>query len=142
MGSGPAFLVHDNDGIFGQHRTCLAVGTNGRRHSYRCHMDRRLDEVMGIEGSRIPYGAANASPHVERFIRTLRYEALDHLIFPGAYHVRRVVTEYIRSYSPRPPRATRLPGAFSPVVLKKSQRTKSTRTARDSLAILPRTRKK
>jgi len=33
-----------------------------------------LAEVMGIAGIPMPYGAANASPHFERFKRTLREE--------------------------------------------------------------------
>ena len=35
---------------------------------------------MGVEGIPIPYGAPNASPHIERCIRMLREEALDHFI--------------------------------------------------------------
>ena len=54
---------------------------------------------MGIEGLPIPFGAPNASPHVERFIRTLRQEALDHFIFLNADHIRRVVAEYVRYYN-------------------------------------------
>ncbi len=58
-----------------------------------------LDETMSIKGMPIPYGAPNASPFVERFVRTLREEALDHFIFLGINHIRRVVTEYIRYYN-------------------------------------------
>jgi transposase InsO family protein len=54
---------------------------------------------MGIEGIPIPWGAPNASPHVERFIRTLREEALNHFIFLTVDHVRRVAAEYIRYYN-------------------------------------------
>jgi len=98
-GMTPRFLVHDNDGIFGQFGRTVTVESNGLKRSYRCHFDRWLDEVMGIKGMPIPYGAPNASPHVERFIRTLRQEALDHFIFFGLGHIRRVVKEYIRYYN-------------------------------------------
>ena len=98
-GQAPRFLVHDNDAIFGQCGRSVAVEKNGRRSSYRCHLDLWLDEVMGIEGLPIPYGAPNASPYIERFMRTLREEALDHFIFLGLDHVRRVVTEYVRYYN-------------------------------------------
>jgi hypothetical protein len=54
---------------------------------------------MGIEGLPIPYGAPNASPHIERLMRTLRHEALDHFIFLSVNHVRRVATEFIRYYN-------------------------------------------
>ena len=95
----PRFLVHDNDGIFGQFGRRLAVKRNGKTRSYRCHLDRWLDEVMCIEGLPIPYGAPNASPHIERFNRTLREDALDHFIFLTIDHIRRVVTEFIRYYN-------------------------------------------
>jgi len=89
----PRFLVHDNDGIFGQLGRSVTVDEAGRRRSYRCHLDRWLDEVVCIEGIPIPYGAPNATPHVERFVRTLREEALDHFIFLTIDHIRRVVSE-------------------------------------------------
>ncbi len=54
---------------------------------------------MGIDGIPIPYGAPNASPHIERLVRTLREETLNHFIFLGADHIRRVVSEYIRYYN-------------------------------------------
>ena len=95
----PRFLVHDNDGIFGQYGKKLTVERNGRKWSYRCHLDRWLGEVMGIKGLPIPYGAPNASPFVERFMRTLRREALNHFIFLGIGHIRRVVARYIRYYN-------------------------------------------
>ncbi len=95
----PRFLVHDNDGIFGQYGRRVTVEQNGKRCSYRCHLDRWLDEIMGIEGIPIPYGAPNASPYVERFIRTLREEALNHFMFLSVGHIRRVAAEYIRYYN-------------------------------------------
>ena len=77
-----------------------------RTRSCRCHFDRWLDEVMGIEGIPTPYGAPNASPHIERFNRTLREDALNHFIFLTVDHIRRVATEYIRYYnSGRPSQA-------------------------------------
>ncbi|MCK4412546.1 MAG: integrase core domain-containing protein [Candidatus Eisenbacteria sp.] len=95
----PRFLVHDNDGIFGQCGKAVSVARGDRRRSYRCHLDRWLDEVIGIEGIPIPYGAPNASPHVERLVRTLREEALDHFIFLTTDHIRRAVAEYVRYYN-------------------------------------------
>jgi hypothetical protein len=95
----PRFLVHDNDGIFGQYGRRVTLEAYGRRRSYRCHLDRWLDEVIGIKGLPIPYGAPNASPHVERLVRTLREEALNHFLFLGVDHIRRVVTEYVQYYN-------------------------------------------
>ena len=66
-----------------------------------------MDEVIAIKGLLIPYGAPNASPHVERFVRTLREEALDHFLFVSVDHIRRVAAEYIPYYNgARPSQAT------------------------------------
>jgi hypothetical protein len=102
---GPRFLVHDNDGIFGQFGRRVTVEENGRKRTYRCHLDRWLHEVIGIEGLPIPCGAPNASPHIERFMRTLRQEALDHFIFLSIDHVRRTATEFKYYNGARPSQA-------------------------------------
>ena len=96
-GKVPRFVLHDNDGIFGQFRDRKRRGEKDRR--YRCHLDLWLADVMGIDGIPIPYGAPNASPHIERFNRTLREEALNHFIFLNAQHVRRVCREYVDFYN-------------------------------------------
>jgi hypothetical protein len=93
----PRFLLHDNDGVFGQYGRGVLTRCGDRR-TYRCHLDRWLGEALRIHGLPIPYGAPNASPHIERFMRTLRQEALDHFIFLSPDHVRRVVSEYVRYY--------------------------------------------
>ena len=95
----PRFLVHDNDAIYGQYRPSVRVVREGRPCRYRCHLDRWLHEVMAITGIPIPYGAPNASPHVERFMRTLREEALDHFLFLSIAHLRRVVNTYVAYYN-------------------------------------------
>src|SRR4030095_13421149 len=38
-------------------------------------------------------------PHVERFMRTLREEALDHFVFLSVGHLRRLVATYVRYYN-------------------------------------------
>jgi len=101
----PHFLVHDNDGIFGQYRERKRRGTTD--HRYRCHLDVWLADVMGIVGIPIPYGAPNANPHIERFHRTLRAEALNHFMFLSERHVLRVCREFVRYYNgARPSQAT------------------------------------
>jgi hypothetical protein len=55
----PRFLLHDNDGIFGQF--------GRRKEGFRCHLDRWLSTTMDIEGLPTPYCAPNANAHVERF---------------------------------------------------------------------------
>lgn len=101
FGDGPRFLIHDNDGIFGQ------FGGKSRGRPFRCHLDLWLSRVMDIKGIPIPYGAPNANPHVERFNRTLREEALNHFIFLNEGHVRRVCREFVEYYNrARPSQAT------------------------------------
>jgi putative transposase len=98
-GQTPRFLVHDNDGIFGQFGSPVKVERDRKIRSFRCHLDLWLHEVIGIKGLAIPFGAPNASPHVERFMRTLRQKALDHFIFLSVDHIRHVVSEYISYYN-------------------------------------------
>jgi transposase InsO family protein len=88
----PRFLIHDNDGIFGQYRS--------REHGgYRCAFDAWLEQVMGIRGIPIPYGAPNASPHIERFMGTLKRECFDHFIFLSEDHLRRTASTFIAHYN-------------------------------------------
>ena len=95
-GRGPRFLIHDNDGIYGQFRVRKRHDTGGR---FRCAFDMWLNKTMGIEGIPIPYGAPNAVARIERFNRTLREEALNHFIFLSEDHIRRVCSEYIKYYN-------------------------------------------
>jgi hypothetical protein len=95
----PRFLLHDNDGIFGQF--------GRRKDGFRCHLDRWLSTMMDIKGLPTPYYAPNANAHVERFHRTLREDALNHFIFFNAAHVGRIVREFIEYYNgARPSQAT------------------------------------
>ena len=95
----PRFLLHDNDGIFGQF--------GHPRDGFRCHLDRWLTVTMDIKGLPTPYHAPNANARVERFHRTLREDALNHFIFLNAAHVGRVVREFIEYYNrARPSQAT------------------------------------
>ena len=64
---------------------------------FRCH-SRGFANGAGL-GLPIPYAVPNASPRIERFMRTLRHEALDHFIFLSVDHVRRVVTEFTQYYN-------------------------------------------
>ena len=93
----PRFLIHDNDGICGQFRDRKRRGEKGRR--YRCRLDLWLADVMGIDGIPIPSGAPNATPHVERFNRTLREEALNHFICLDVKHVLRVCREFVAYFN-------------------------------------------
>jgi len=96
FGSAPRFLVHDNDGIFGQFGR-RRPGKTGR--SYRSALDLWLGEVLHIKGVPIPYGAPNAAAHIERFMGSLKRECLNHFIFMSEDHLRRTVSTYITYYN-------------------------------------------
>ena len=95
----PRFLIHDNDGIFGQLGRPWRAEKRLPGRRYRCSLDAWLDQALGVCGLPIPYGAPNASPHVERFMRTLREECLRNFIFLSEGHPRRTVIEFIRYYN-------------------------------------------
>ena len=109
----PRFLLHGNDGIFGQF--------GHLRDGFRCHLDRWLTVTMDIKGLPTPYHAPNVNARVERFHRTLREDALNHFIFLNAAHVGRVVREFIEYYNrARPSQATHaIPDPY-PELLEKS----------------------
>jgi putative transposase len=96
FGSAPRFLVHDNDGIFGQFGA-RRPGRTGR--SYRCALDLWLEEVLYIKGIPIPYGAPNAQAHIERFMGSLKRECMNHFIFLSEDHLRRTVSAYVAYYN-------------------------------------------
>jgi putative transposase len=100
--SGPRFLIHDNDGIFGQ------LGRRrGVKRRFRCHLDRWLNNVLGVKGIPMPYRAPDGNAFLERFNATLRREALDHFVFLSERHVLCVVKEYVAFYNgARPSQAT------------------------------------
>ena len=75
FGVQPRILIHDNDGIYGQ------FGKDRRSHlGYGSHLDYWLKETIGIRGIPITPGCPQETPHIERFNRTLREEALNHFV--------------------------------------------------------------
>jgi transposase InsO family protein len=95
----PKFLIHDNDGKYGQLGHPIRLENNGRKVSCRSTFDAWLFEVMNIRGIPTPYRAPNASAHVERLIGTLRRECLDHMLIWNERHLRRALGEFIGWYN-------------------------------------------
>ena len=95
----PKFLLHDNDGKFGQFGRPLRVENAGERVSCRSAYDEWLWQEMGIRGIAIPYGAPNAAAHIERLIGTLRRECLDRMLIWNERHLRHVLTEFVAWYN-------------------------------------------
>ena len=95
----PKFLIHDNDGKFGQFGRPLPVENAGKRVSCRSAFDAWLFQEMGIRGISTPYRAPNAAAHIERLIGTLRRECLDRMLIWNERHLRRVLTEFVAWYN-------------------------------------------
>ena len=66
----PRFLLHDNDGIFGQfgHPKKDSEGKH-----YRCHLDHWLSTTMGIKGLPTPYHAPNAKGYTPDCTSSVRF---------------------------------------------------------------------
>ena len=47
---------------------------------------------------KIPAQSPNCSPHAERFVKTMRCECLNHLVFFGERHLRYVLKEFMAHY--------------------------------------------
>lgn len=95
----PRFLIHDNDGKFGQYGRPLGVEAHGRKVSCRCALDAWLWGVMGIRGIPIPYGAPNAAAYIERVIGTMRRECLDVMLIWNERHLHAILKEFIGWYN-------------------------------------------
>lgn len=80
----PRFLIHDNDGIFGN------------------DFNRRVMS-LGIEQIRTPIHAPKANAIAERFIGTLRRECLDHVFIFSERHLQQVVDEFVVYYNQHRP---------------------------------------
>lgn len=76
----PRFLIHDRDGNFSPHFDAII-------------------ETEGIEIIRLPAQSPNLNAFAERWVRSLRAECLDHMIFLGADHLRHVLKIYERYYN-------------------------------------------
>lgn len=95
----PKFILHDNDGKFGQLGRPVQIVKEGKSFSCRSTYDVWLWEEMDIRGISIPYGAPNAAAHIERLIGTLRRECLDRMLIWNDRHLRLVLAEFICWYN-------------------------------------------
>jgi transposase InsO family protein len=61
-----------------------------------------FDEVFRSEGARVlrtPFRAPNANAYVERFVKTVRTECLDHLLILNGRHLERILRPYEHHYN-------------------------------------------
>jgi len=71
----PKFLVHDNDGMYGQLGKPVTVEVNGKKVSCRSAFDVWLAEVMGIRGIPTPYQSPNAKGYASHYTSSGRFDA-------------------------------------------------------------------
>jgi transposase InsO family protein len=95
----PKFLLHDNDGCFGQLGRTKCVEREGKVVSCRSALDGWLWETMGIRGIATPSRAPNANAHCERLIGTLRRSCLDHFLIWNQRHLSRILPEMVGWYN-------------------------------------------
>jgi putative transposase len=55
-------------------------------------------EARGVESVQIPAQSPNCNPHAERFVKTMKYECLNHFIIFGERHLRRLIKEFVEHY--------------------------------------------
>ncbi len=73
------YLIHDRDPLFTEEF-------------------RELLRSSGVEPLKLPARSPNLNPFAERFVRSIKYECLNHFIFLGERHLRYVVNEYMEHY--------------------------------------------
>jgi len=76
----PTYLLRDNDSIFGKEF-------------------RQKVEGLGIKEIRTPIHSPKANAIAERWVGTLRQEALDHVFIFNERHLQKIVTEYVDYYN-------------------------------------------
>jgi hypothetical protein len=54
--------------------------------------------ARGVESVKIPAQSPNCNPHAERFVKTIKYECLNHFIIFGERHLRRLIKEFVEHY--------------------------------------------
>jgi putative transposase len=52
----------------------------------------------GVKCRRIPAQSPNCNAHAERFVKTIKYDCLNHLVFFGERHLRFVLKEFMAHY--------------------------------------------
>jgi transposase InsO family protein len=73
------YLIHDRDPLFTE--------------AFEAILRER-----GVKCVRIPAQSPNCNPHAERFVETIKYECLNHLVLFGERHLRHVIKEFMAHY--------------------------------------------
>ena len=77
---------------------------NGRRYlivdrdTKFCAAFRKIIQSAGLEVIRLPPSSPNLNAYAERFVRSIKEEALSKLVFFGESGLRRALTEFVAHY--------------------------------------------
>jgi putative transposase len=74
-----SYLIHDRDPLF-------------------TDAFRQILKSSNVKTVKIPAKSPNCNPHAEHFVRSIKYECLNHFVFFGERHLRYVVGQYMRHY--------------------------------------------
>ena len=83
---------------------CVDGSLNGKRYLIMdrdtkfCSAFRDMLEEEGINCVRLPPRSPNLTPHIERFMRSVKEECLQRMIFFGEKSLRRATTSYLLHY--------------------------------------------
>src|ERR1035437_2342813 len=77
-------------------RICSCHAEGGRPGDLWDRADRL--QAGGVKSVKIPAQSPNCNPHAERFVKTIKYECLNHFVIFGERHVRRLINEFVQHY--------------------------------------------
>ena len=86
-------LTDESDGFLREKRYLIM----DRDSKFSLHFRNTL-ESSNVELIRLPHRSPNLNAYAERFVRSIKYECLNHLIFFGEDHLRHVIDEYVVHY--------------------------------------------
>jgi putative transposase len=76
----------------------MAEVRRGDSHAKFCAAFRAVLREAGVKTVRLPPRSPNLNAHLERFLRSLKAECLDRMIFFGESSLRRATTEFLAHY--------------------------------------------
>jgi transposase InsO family protein len=75
------YLIHDRDPLYTAQFTCTLAAA-----------------AAGVRCVKLPPRSPNLNAYAERFVRSIKYECLNRMIFFGGRHLRYVINEYVEHY--------------------------------------------
>ncbi len=76
---GAKYLIHDRDPLFTEAFIAIL-------------------EAGGVKSVKIPAQSPNCNPYAERFVKTIKYECLNHFVIFGERHLRHLIKEFVEHY--------------------------------------------